>query len=258
MAIFPVHEPLPDGSCSCRKADCSKPGKHPRTRNGLKAATTSEEQIRRWWQTAPSANIGLPCGAVNSVVVLDVDGAAGVESLQRLTDQNGPLPATRKDRDREGLPALFPVPRSQDQNRGADQPRLSGIGLPGRRRLCRRATEPALHGRLTPSTGSPRRRSPRRRRGWSNSSTVARREPGAGVTVAANDEHYGEGTQQHVGQSGGVDAQVRHDAEAIEAALLMANQQRSAIRRWRRMKCAISRAASPGTRRVHRTTSFAL
>ena len=51
LAVFPLHNPLPEGACSCGAADCAKKtGKHPRTVNGLKAATTDAGQIRRWWE----------------------------------------------------------------------------------------------------------------------------------------------------------------------------------------------------------------
>jgi hypothetical protein len=32
--IFPLHEALPGGRCTCVDACCSKPGKHPRTPHG--------------------------------------------------------------------------------------------------------------------------------------------------------------------------------------------------------------------------------
>ncbi|NQT14481.1 MAG: bifunctional DNA primase/polymerase [Planctomycetes bacterium] len=46
--VFPVHT-IVDGACTCRKREtCSSRGKHPRTRNGFKAATTDLAQISRW------------------------------------------------------------------------------------------------------------------------------------------------------------------------------------------------------------------
>jgi len=96
LAVFPIHTPDENGCCSCGDDDCSSPGKHPRTKNGLKAATTNELDIRRWYRDAPDANIGLPCGALNGIFVLDVDGVEGESSLARLVEQCGPLPTTRK------------------------------------------------------------------------------------------------------------------------------------------------------------------
>jgi hypothetical protein len=56
-------------------------GKAPLTHNGLKAATTEEGRIRRWWSQWPDANIGVACGA-SGIVAIDVDGAAGWEQLE--------------------------------------------------------------------------------------------------------------------------------------------------------------------------------
>lgn len=49
--VFPLHSPDPERGCTCLAGrDCKSPGKHPRTRRGLKDATTDEAQISRWWQ----------------------------------------------------------------------------------------------------------------------------------------------------------------------------------------------------------------
>ncbi len=70
--VVPLHTPIA-GGCDCSKPDCSSPGKHPRTKNGLSDATTDADQIRRWWGMWPQANIGavVPDG----YVVVDVDVA---------------------------------------------------------------------------------------------------------------------------------------------------------------------------------------
>ena len=59
--VFPLHT-AKEGRCTCGKADCDKPGKHPRTEHGFKDATTNESKIREWWAKWPSANIGHPTG----------------------------------------------------------------------------------------------------------------------------------------------------------------------------------------------------
>lgn len=83
---YPAHAPASaplaqgaQGRCTCGDPDCSSPGKHPRTRKGVKNATTDPEIIRAWWKQWPDANVGiaLPKGAV----VLDVDGGEGRKSL---------------------------------------------------------------------------------------------------------------------------------------------------------------------------------
>lgn len=81
--VFPLHTPI-EGGCSCRHADCRNIGKHPRTMNGLKDATTDDEQIQRWWQGWPGANVGVACGP-SGIVVIDIDPRHdGDESLRDL------------------------------------------------------------------------------------------------------------------------------------------------------------------------------
>ena len=90
MAVFPLHNPTKGGGCSCSDPACgTKAGKHPRTANGLKAATTDAAQINRWWTSWPEANIGLLCGLESGIFVLDVDGAEGEHSLRKLIAERG-------------------------------------------------------------------------------------------------------------------------------------------------------------------------
>jgi putative DNA primase/helicase len=77
--VVPLHTPI-DDACDCRMPDCSSPGKHPRTRNGLHDATTDPDQIRRWWAMWPGANIGI--AIPSSMVAVDIDGPEGVAALQ--------------------------------------------------------------------------------------------------------------------------------------------------------------------------------
>jgi hypothetical protein len=51
---------------------CVPNAKRPLTENGLKAATTSADQIEAWWAAHPTANIGV---ATAGLLVLDIDGA---------------------------------------------------------------------------------------------------------------------------------------------------------------------------------------
>ena len=88
--VFPLHD-TSSGKCSCGKA-CASPGKHPRTRHGVKDATTDAKQILAWWKRWPRANIGLATGS--GLVVIDIDGPAGVTQLAELTSQYGKLAPT--------------------------------------------------------------------------------------------------------------------------------------------------------------------
>ena len=90
--VFPCHAPAGPG-CSCGRADCQSPAKHPRTRHGLLDASTDEAVVRRWWRRWPAANVGLRTGA--GLVVVDIDPAhGGTESMRALVEIHGPLPAT--------------------------------------------------------------------------------------------------------------------------------------------------------------------
>jgi hypothetical protein len=100
IPVFPLHTPKPDGSCSCGRKDCTNVGKHPRTTNGVKDATTDKAQIEKWWTENPDANIALATGTPSAPIdVLDVDcdherGKFGDESLKQLEDKHGQLPET--------------------------------------------------------------------------------------------------------------------------------------------------------------------
>jgi hypothetical protein len=88
--VFPLHTPIDEGVCSCGKADCQSIGKHPRTPRGLKDATTDPEQIKRWWQKWPDANIGIATGAASGFFVVDIDPKNdGLSGLSELLDRIG-------------------------------------------------------------------------------------------------------------------------------------------------------------------------
>jgi len=59
--VLPLHG-ICDGNCTCSKAKCASPGKHPRTPKGFKDATTDAEQVRKWWRQSPDANVGIATG----------------------------------------------------------------------------------------------------------------------------------------------------------------------------------------------------
>jgi putative DNA primase/helicase len=45
---------------------------------------TPQEKIKNWWANWPDAGIGIACGEVSNLSVVDVDGPKGVESLKLL------------------------------------------------------------------------------------------------------------------------------------------------------------------------------
>ncbi|MEV4706681.1 bifunctional DNA primase/polymerase [Actinoplanes sp. NPDC049316] len=89
IPVLPVHHPGQDGSCSCGRPDCDRPGKHPRLRHGLTDASTDPRRIEMWWARWPDANIGLRTGIAMDVA--DVDSATGWHGLRHLL--GGAIPA---------------------------------------------------------------------------------------------------------------------------------------------------------------------
>lgn len=71
--IFPCHAMVEVGLCSCGDPDCSAPGKHPRTFNGVKAATDSPEQIRSWFSQWEDVNWAGATGTPSGQFVVDLD-----------------------------------------------------------------------------------------------------------------------------------------------------------------------------------------
>lgn len=76
-AIFPLHSADVGGLevvCTCGASGCTSIAKHPRTRTGVKEATTNVDQIEAWWRSWPDANIGLATGVISGIYVVDLDG----------------------------------------------------------------------------------------------------------------------------------------------------------------------------------------
>jgi putative DNA primase/helicase len=98
LSIFPCWGVSQEGVCECPKGTaCNSPGKHPIPSNGLKAATRDAVQIRQWWAANPNANLGIPTGRVNGLLVIDVDNGPdkhGEENLMTLEGTLGRLPVT--------------------------------------------------------------------------------------------------------------------------------------------------------------------
>jgi hypothetical protein len=85
LHVLPLHA-IADGHCSCGSgADCKRPGKHPRTPNGVKDATTDRSAIKAWWNRWPKAKVGLVLGAPSNVIAVETRGKTGRRKLRELT-----------------------------------------------------------------------------------------------------------------------------------------------------------------------------
>lgn len=94
LAVLPLHtiDPYTE-RCSC-DTDCHSPGKHPVASlapHGVKDATHDPILIEQWWALWPDANIGIACGQISDVIVVDIDDPAAWE---RLCNHYGDVPDT--------------------------------------------------------------------------------------------------------------------------------------------------------------------
>jgi hypothetical protein len=92
IPIVPEHtpDPITATGCDCRKDDCTKPGKHPRTLNGSDDATTDEAAITRWHRMFPHANVGTSL-EMASLVIIGPDSPEWHEEFKRRGLPPGPV-----------------------------------------------------------------------------------------------------------------------------------------------------------------------
>lgn len=92
--VIPLHSSNV-GKCTCDKADCRSPGKHPRTKYGFRDATLEKKVVNEWFSTMPDSNIGIATGLASRLLILDVDKRnGGFDTLARVENELGPLPQT--------------------------------------------------------------------------------------------------------------------------------------------------------------------
>ncbi len=73
-----------DGRCSCKRADCASPGKHPLSKffpNGVHNATVDIDLVRKALRRQPDANLAI---SLAGMTVVDVDGDDGRTAVERL------------------------------------------------------------------------------------------------------------------------------------------------------------------------------
>jgi Bifunctional DNA primase/polymerase, N-terminal len=111
--VHPCHW-ITNGTCSCGEPECGSAGKHPILTGWPERATTDPTMIDRWWGRSPQANIAVATGAASGILVLDVDGPEGEQSLANLERKHAPLPELYPMQwtggGRGGWQAFFPYP----------------------------------------------------------------------------------------------------------------------------------------------------
>lgn len=85
--VIRLHHVLDDGSCSCRKPDCSSIGKHPLDPKGASLPEHDAEHVRHLWEQTPDANIGIVAGT-SSLLILDFDTEEAIDRFMRLADHD--------------------------------------------------------------------------------------------------------------------------------------------------------------------------
>lgn len=88
FSVVPIHR-VNNGKCSCQSPKCKSPGKHPVTRlvpHGFKEASADVGKLHEWFGEH-DYNIGIATGKQSGIVVVDVDGQAGLDSLETLKVQ---------------------------------------------------------------------------------------------------------------------------------------------------------------------------
>ena len=93
LALIPIAWPEA-GGCGCGRPGCRAIGKHPLIGDWPNKWTQDINQIDQWLKRWPKMNVGIVTGYPSGVVVLDVDGPEGEESLRKLEAEHGPLPDT--------------------------------------------------------------------------------------------------------------------------------------------------------------------
>jgi hypothetical protein len=98
---------------------CVADGKRPLTGTGFHEAARDFDQVRRWWNRWPKANIGVPTGVRSGIDVVDIDvggTASGFTALERATHAgliDGELARVRTPSG--GLHIYYPADASKDQ-----------------------------------------------------------------------------------------------------------------------------------------------
>lgn len=101
IPVLPVYHVNEEGNCTCSKgANCVKsPGKHPKTKHGVKDASTDPHVIQSWVRANVGGNWAIATGHQMKdgryLCVLDVDPRSeGDITLAGILKEQGPLPVT--------------------------------------------------------------------------------------------------------------------------------------------------------------------
>lgn len=128
--------------------------KRPKTKNGLKDATTDEAQIRAWWERHPKALPAVVAGR-SGLAIADFDVKGGKDGLSKLHELGHTLPTTwMQDTQNNGSHAFFIAPAGIDLPNGTADMFEKGSGIDrrtGESYAVIYADPPASLGELAPA-----------------------------------------------------------------------------------------------------------
>lgn len=92
--VTPIHS-VNNGRCTCKKPDCSSPGKHPCMYDWHRLSTDDPDMVKRMWKKFPLANVGVVTGKKSGLLVIDIDPRnGGNDGLKELERKHGKLPTS--------------------------------------------------------------------------------------------------------------------------------------------------------------------
>lgn len=95
LSVIPVHSILDGGLCSCGNKKCRSKGKHPRgSWKSQESKRLTEADLRSYWKKHPDSNVGVVTGSISQIIVIDIDGKKGIESLKTVGLTLQTMPAT--------------------------------------------------------------------------------------------------------------------------------------------------------------------
>jgi putative DNA primase/helicase len=110
LPVVPLHSKRIGGACTCSNAaDCKTPGMHPRTRGGVRDATTDHERVKRYWAKWPNAKIGIATDGDAGVIAIGIERDTGRTNLKELEARNAHLPKTVTIRSRSRRVYFFRI-----------------------------------------------------------------------------------------------------------------------------------------------------
>ncbi len=94
ISVLPLHAPSSTeaGGCTCHRPSCSSIGKHPAVKRGVHGASCDLSAVTQFFTGAKNYNLGIATGAINNLVIVDIDKkSGGLASLEAFAQHGTPL-----------------------------------------------------------------------------------------------------------------------------------------------------------------------